>query len=374
MPKIKINRWLSSTVLTTAIAVSLMACQSTSTENTTKSEMNINKTTPLTVERIYKDNEFSSDSISRLRWLVDGSGYTVLEKSATTKMDDKGENVSIGNDIVVYDPETLEKSVLISAEQLTPNGADKPLAIHNYTWSDDRKKLLVYTNSKKVWRSNSRGDYWLLDIKTNKLNQLGGKKSAESSLMFAKFSPDASKVAYVVADNIYVENLSDNKVSQLTFDAGDGKINGLFDWVYEEEFTIKDGFRWSPDGKKIAYWQLDTSGSKDFIMINNTDELYPTITKFPYPKVGEINALPKVGVVNLATAKTTWANLPNNSRNMYIPRMNWSGNSQQILVQHVNRKQDTNILYLANANSGDVTPVMTEQEATFLDFFDDARL
>ena len=245
-------------------------------------------------------------------------------------MDDKGENVSIGNDIVVYDPETLEKSVLISAEQLTPNGADKPLAIHNYTWSDDRKKLLVYTNSKKVWRSNSRGDYWLLDIKTNKLNQLGGKKSAESSLMFAKFSPDASKVAYVVADNIYVENLSDNKVSQLTFDAGDGKINGLFDWVYEEEFTIKDGFRWSPDGKKIAYWQLDTSGSKDFIMINNTDELYPTITKFPYPKVGEINALPKVGVVNLATAKTTWANLPNNSRNMYIPRMNWSGNSQQI--------------------------------------------
>ena len=221
MPQIKINRWLSTTVLTTAIAVSLMACQSTSTENTTKSEMNINKTTPLTVERIYKDNEFSSDSISRLRWLVDGSGYTVLEKSATTKMDDKGENVSIGNDIVVYDPETLEKSVLISAEQLTPNGADKPLAIHNYTWSDDRKKLLVYTNSKKVWRSNSRGDYWLLDIKTNKLNQLGGKKSAESSLMFAKFSPDASKVAYVVADNIYVENLSDNKVSQLTFDAGD---------------------------------------------------------------------------------------------------------------------------------------------------------
>jgi dipeptidyl-peptidase-4 len=108
-------------------------------------------------------------------------------------------------------------------------------------------------------------------------------------------------------------------------------------------------------------------------MINNTDELYPTITKFPYPKVGETNALPKVGVVNLTTTKTIWANLPNNSRDMYIPRMNWSGNSQQILVQHVNRKQDTNILYLANANTGDVAPVMTEQEETFLDFFDDAR-
>jgi dipeptidyl-peptidase-4 len=373
MPKIKITRWLSTTVLTTAVAVSLMACQNTSTENTTETKMNVEKSSPLTVERIYKDREFSSDYISRLRWLADGSGYTIVEKSEKTTTDEEGKEVSIGRDIVVYNPETLERTVLISAQQLTPLGTDKPLTIDNYTWSDDRQKLLIYTNSKKVWRSNSRGDYWLLDIKAKKLMQLGGKKPVESSLMFAKFSPDASKVAYVVADNIYVENLTNNKISQLTFDAGNGKINGLFDWVYEEEFTIKDGFRWSPDGKKIAYWQLDTSGSKDFIMINNTDELYPTITKFPYPKVGETNALPKVGVVHLATAKTTWANLPNNSRNMYIPRMNWSGNSQQILVQHVNRKQDTNILYLANANTGDVTLVMTEQEKTFLDFFDDAR-
>ena len=195
MPKIKMTRWLSTTVLTTAIAVSLMACQSTSTENTKKAEINTDK---LTVERIYKDNEFSSDYISRLRWLADGSGYTVVEKSAKTKKNDKGKNVSIGRDIVVYDPETLKRSVLISAEQLTPDGADKPLAIHNYTWSDDRQKLLVYTNSKKVWRSNSRGDYWLLDIKANKLTQLGGKKPVESSLMFAKFSPDAKKIAYVV--------------------------------------------------------------------------------------------------------------------------------------------------------------------------------
>jgi dipeptidyl-peptidase-4 len=373
MPKIKITRWLSTTVLTTAIAVSLMACQSTSTENTTETKMNVEKSSSLTVERIYKDREFSSDYISRLRWLADGSGYTIVEKSEKTTTNEEGKEVSIGRDIVVYNPETLERTVLISAQQLTPLGTDKPLTIDDYTWSDDRQKLLIYTNSKKVWRSNSRGDYWLLDIKAKKLMQLGGKKPVESSLMFAKFSPDASKVAYVVADNIYVENLTNNKVSQLTFDAGNGKINGLFDWVYEEEFTIKDGFRWSPDGEKIAYWQLDTSGSKDFIMINNTDELYPTITKFPYPKVGETNALPKVGVVHLATAKTTWANLPNNSRNMYIPRMNWSGNSQQILVQHVNRKQDTNILYLANANTGDVTLVMTEQEKTFLDFFDDAR-
>jgi dipeptidyl-peptidase-4 len=108
-------------------------------------------------------------------------------------------------------------------------------------------------------------------------------------------------------------------------------------------------------------------------MINNIDALYPTLTKFPYPKVGEQNALAKIGVVDISSSKTTWTKLPNNSRQMYIPRMNWSGNSKQILVQHVNRKQDTNHLYLADVSSGSVTLVMTEQEQTFLDFVDDAR-
>ena len=108
-------------------------------------------------------------------------------------------------------------------------------------------------------------------------------------------------------------------------------------------------------------------------MINNTDELYPTLTKFPYPKVGEQNALAKIGIVNLSSQKTTWAKLPNNSREMYIPRMNWSGNSSQVLVQHVNRKQDTNKLYLADVKSGAVELIQTEQEQNFLDFYDDAR-
>jgi len=359
-------RWFVGMVLTT----SLIACQNT-TENTSNQSTNDNN--DLTLKRIYQDHEFSSDRIGRIRWLADGSGYTSVENSTTEKTDDKGNSISIGKDIVVYNPETLAKKVLVSAEQLTPKNAEKPLSIHNYIWSDDRQQLLIYTNSKKVWRSNSRGDYWVLNLSNNTLTQLGGKDVKASSLMFAKFSSDGKKVAYVVENNIYVETLSNNQMKQLTNDAGNGIINGLFDWVYEEEFTIKDGFRWSPDGTKIAYWQLDTSGSKDFIMINNTDELYPTLTKFPYPKVGETNALAKVGIVNLASAKTTWTQLPNNSREMYIPRMNWSGNSKQVLVQHVNRKQDTNHLYLADAINGKVSKIITEQEETFLDFFDDAR-
>jgi dipeptidyl-peptidase-4 len=353
-----------------AMSVSLIACQST-VEKSSSANSKIDK--PLSLERIYKEREFSSQWLGRIRWLADGSGYTAVEKSATTKTDKNGKEQSIGKEIVFYDPNTLTRTVLISAEQLIPKGSDKPLAIDNYLWSDDRSQVLIYTNSKKVWRSNSRGDYWVLNLETNQLQRLGGKDVKASSLMFAKFSPDGNKVAYVADNNIYLESLNNNHISQLTSNAGNGIINGLFDWVYEEEFSIRDGFRWSPDGKSIAYWQLDTQGSKDFIMINNTDELYPTLTKFPYPKVGEQNALAKIGIVNLKSKKTVWAKLPNNSREMYIPRMNWSGNSAQVLIQHVNRKQDTNKLYLTNSKNGDVDLIMTEQEETFLDFYDDAR-
>jgi dipeptidyl-peptidase-4 len=327
---------------------------------------------------------FKPEEVGQIRWLKDGSGYLALEvstlhstKDNSTKdskdshQENKGEHES--KDIVQYDSATLTRKVLVTAEQLTPAGTNEALSIDDYLFSNDHQKLLIYTNSKKVWRSKSRGDYWLFDFSNNKLSQLGGKDVASSQLMFAKFSPDDKQVAYVLNNNIYVQSLNDMSITQLTNSAGNGIINGLFDWVYEEEFMIRDGFRWSPDSKKIAYWQLDTSGNKDFIMINNTDALYPTLTKFPYPKVGEDNALAKVGVVNLTNQKTTWTQLPNNSRNMYIPRMNWSGNNNEILVQHVTRKQNTNHLYLANAVSGKVKLVMTEQEENFLDFFDDAK-
>ncbi len=355
-------------LLTSAIALSLSACQSTDSKDDNAMIRQVDE--QLSLSNIYQDKAFKSEDIGQIRWLNDGSGYLAIETPKTLQSDDSKSN---DKEIVQYDSATLARKVLVSAKQLTPTGAEQALKIDDYHFSDDRTKLLIYTNSKKVWRSNSRGDYWLFNFATNTLKQLGGENVANSQLMFAKFSPDASKVAYVLNNNIYLQDLNNMTISQLTNTAGKGIINGLFDWVYEEEFIIRDGFRWSPDGKKIAYWQLDSSGSKDFIMINNTDALYPTLTKFPYPKVGEVNALAKVGVVDISSQKTTWAKIPNNSRNMYIPRMNWSGNSQEILIQHVNRKQDTNHLYLANANKGTVKLIMTEKEERFLDFVDDAR-
>jgi len=326
----------------------------------------------LTLEAIFGDKEFEPEEPGQIRWLEDGSGYTTLEtvagyEDAELEKDDNGDDIKAPEDIVDYVPETLARTILISAQQITPTGAERALVVDNYHWSDDRRKLLIYTNSKKVWRTKSRGDYWVLDISRETLWQIGGDAAEPSSLMFAKFSPDATQVAYVRGDNIYVQDLADQSIDQLTSDASDSVINGLFDWAYEEEFGIKDGFRWSPDGSRIAYWQLDTSGAQDFLLINNTDELYPSVSRFPYPKVGEENSAARVGVISLASKQTVWAKLPGVAKDMYIPRMDWANNSEQIVVQHLNRKQDTNTVYYADAKTGELTTALVEVEQEFIE-------
>jgi len=331
----------------------------------------------LTLEAIFKDYTYDPREPGQIRWLEDGSGYTALEtveeyRDVEPERDEEGEIIKWAEDIIFYDPATLARNILISAGQLRPKGEEKALTIDDYSWSEDRSKLLIYTNSVKVWRTKSRGDYWVLDVESGDLWQLGGDEAEESTLQFAKFSSDASRVAYVRKDNIYVQELETRNIEQLTTDASDTLINGLFDWVYEEEFHAKDGFRWSPDGKSIAYWQLDTSAAQDFMLINNTDELYPVITRFPYPKVGEENSAARVGVVSLQSKKTVWAKLPGIAKDMYIPRMDWANDSStHILVQHLNRKQDTNHVYAVAADSGELTTILIEREQEFLEVYDD---
>ncbi len=330
----------------------------------------------LTIEAIFKDRDYKPERPEQIRWLEDGSGYTVLEtlpeyEDRKPEKDAEGEDIKWPEEIAFYDAKTLARSVLISAQSLTPDGNERALVVDDYHWSEDRSKLLVYSNSKKVWRSKSRGDYRVLDIASGDLWQLGGEESEPSSLMFAKFSPDAGKVAYVRAHNIYVQDLTSREISQITNDASTSRINGMFDWAYEEEFGIKDGFRWSPDGERIAYWQLDTSAAQDFLMINNTDSLYPIITSFPYPKVGEENSAARVGIVALATRQTVWAKLPGVARDMYIPRMDWADGSDAIIVQHLNRKQNINTVYYADAESGELTEVLREEAQAFIEDIND---
>ena len=314
----------------------------------------------LTLERIFSSQEFSSERFGPARWLADGSGYTTVERSATAP----------GLDIVRYDPASGEREILVAAERLVPSSGSRPLILDDYEWSDDGSKLLVYTNTRRVWRTNSRGDYWVLDLENGRLLQVGGDAD-ESTLMFAKFSPQADRVAYVRDHDVYVERLSDGSITKLTEGGSETLINGTFDWAYEEEFGIQDGFRWSPDGQHIAYWQIDASGVKEFLLINNTDSLYPRITSIPYPKVGEVLSSARVGVVPADGGETVWARIPGDARNNYIARMEWAANSHEIVVQHLNRAQNTNEVMLVEASSGNAATVHTDRDAAWVDVVDD---
>ena len=315
----------------------------------------------LTLDRIYSSNEFRAERFGPARWLEDKSAYTTLERSKSTRE---------ARDIVMYDAETGKREILVPANRLVPKGEKKPLSLSNYIWSSDGKKLLVFTNTKRVWRQNTRGDYWVLDLSDWNLHKLGGD-AEPSTLMFAKFSPDGNRVGYVIKHNIYVEDLRDHRIIQLTEDGSETIINGTFDWVYEEEFGLRDGWRWSPDGKWIAYWQLDAEGIKTFYLINNTDSLYPELTPLQYPKVGETNSSSQIGVVSIEGGETRWFELEGDPRNHYIARMNWAANSDEILFQRLNRFQNTIWLMKGDIRNGKVETILTERDKTWVNVVND---
>ena len=321
----------------------------------------------LTVDRIFGSPEFRGGTLGALAWLSDGTGYSTLEPALGGKP---------GQDIVRYDAETGLKTILVPAARLVPSGDSTPLNIEEYTWSADGRRLLIFTNSQQVWRTNTRGDYWVLDLAGWTLKKLGGKGPV-STLMFAKFSPDGGRVGWVRYGeyNIYVEDIASGNLTQLTHDGSRTTINGTFDWVYEEELGLQDGWRWNPDGQSIAYWQLDASGVRDFPLYNVTDSLYAYTIPVQYPKAGETNSASRVGVVS-AGGSTRWISVPGDPRNNYIARMEWvpaKGGTKELVIQHINRLQDTLHVMIANAQTGEVRTVITETDSAWIQQFDELR-
>ncbi len=317
----------------------------------------------LTVQRIYASPEFFSQPFGPSRWLDDGSAYTTIEPSAD----------GAGQDIVRYDVEQGSREVLVAASQLVPQGAEEPLDIEDYAWSPDGSKLLVFTNTQPVWRLNTRGDYWVLDRTAGGLRKLGGADAKPSTLMFAKFSPDGRRVGYVRENNLYAEDLAGGAIVPLTNDGSRTLINGTFDWVYEEELMnyYADGWRWSPDGASVAYWQLNADSVKNFNLINNTDSLYSRVISVQYPKVGETNSAARVGVVSATGGATRWLEIEGDPRNHYIARMEWAASSNEVILQRLNRLQNRNEVMLGEAKTGTVRTVLVEQDSTWVDLVDD---
>ena len=286
-----------------------------------------------------------------LKWSKDGNSYFQA----------KG-----GNIVQVTIPDDRE-TVVVPEERLKPAGRQQALAIRNFAFSDDRRKVLIYTNAQRVWRYDTRGDYWVLDLSNWQLSQVGAGRPA-ASLQFAKLSPDGKQVAYVSEHNIYVEDPGTGQAKCLTSTNGTRKlINGTFDWVYEEELDCRDGFRWSPDGRHIAYWQIDANQVKDYLMLNTTDSTYPYVIPVEYPVAGESPSPYKIGVLDVSTGTNHWMDIPGDPRNTYLPRMEWAPNSSQLILQQLNRKQNDSKILLSDIATGTTMPIYEESDSAYID-------
>jgi dipeptidyl-peptidase-4 len=297
-------------------------------------------------------SQIASSQVGDIRWSVDGNSYYRLEK----------------NELVQYTLPDNKPLVILSKQQLTPTGSPNPLQISYYSFSSDQQKVLLFTNTKRVWRLNSRGDYWILDRKSGSLSQVG-KTLPVSSLMFAKFSPDGNSVAYVSGNNIYVEDLATSQVKGLTTDGSITLINGTFDWAYEEEFACRDGFRWSPDSKKIAFWQIDASSIRKFYIINYTDSIYSRVIPIEYPKVGQNPSSCKIGVVDIADTRTTWMNIPGDPVQNYLVRLEFIPSTGNLLIQQLNRKQNSSKLYISESGTGNSKVIEEESDEAWVDIY-----
>lgn len=306
--------------------------------------------------------EFAPQRFGPVRW-IDGGHYATLEPDAART----------AYELVGYEAVSGAREVLVPAAKLRVEGRERPLRIEDYQFSPDGKRLLVFTDSERVWRQNTRGDYWLVELKGSAAARRLGGTLPKSSLMFAKFAPPGDRVAYVCEHELYVEDLASGALTRLTRDGSATVINGTFDWVYEEEFDCRDGFRWSPDGSRIAYWQLDAAGIGVFAMIDNLSDRYPRVVPLQYPLAGTTNSACRVGVIAATGGETVWMQTPGEPRETYLPRMQWHPAGKELMLQWLPRSQQELRVYAADAGSGAVRLVRAEKDAAYIDVRDDFR-
>ena len=312
--------------------------------------------TPLTVDRIFRTGEFALAPLPETHWLKDGESF----------IDVRASDSGTGSEIVRTDAVTGKTTVLVPASALV--GTDgQPLEVEDMTLSDDETKALLFHHSERVWRENTKGQWTVVDFATRKLTPISPGTSAK---MFAKFSPDNRRVAYVRDNNLYVWDLASGTERALTTDGSANVINGTTDWAYEEEFDLRDAFRWSPDGTRIAFWRFDQSRVPTMTLVNQTDSLYPIVEQYKYPKAGEPNSVVKIGVVTVDGGATRWMNVGTDADpSLYVPRMGWSG-ADSVWIERMPRRQNRAELLMASAATGATRTILTDTDSAYVDVVD----
>jgi len=256
---------------------------------------------------------------------------------------------------------------LVKSEDITFN--NKPLNLYTYEFSPNEDKLLLYENRQSIYRRSPKANYFVYDIATKKTIQLSNK----GQQLFPKFSPDGKKIAFVRDNNLFIKDIESNNEIIVTTDGEQNKIkNGWADWVYEEEFSKADYFDWSNNGQYLAYVKFDESKVKEFTMEYYKGELYPTPYTFKYPKAGEDNSIVSVNVYDLNTKNTTTADI-GSEKDIYIPRIQFTNNSNVLSITRLNRLQNKLELIFTNVASGAGKVVYTDESKTYIDVTDDLK-
>ena len=306
----------------------------------------------LSIDRIFRGADFRSAVVPSIAW-SDSTSYVQAVP-----------NPAGGTDLFRVDPVTGQRTALVRANQML--GSDEqPIMAEGVSLSADGRLALVFHNTERVWRSNTRGSYTVVDLRTGRTLRTASRPGGQ---MFAKLSPDGSRVAFVRDNDLWVTELATGAETRLTTDGSETIINGTTDWVYEEELGLRDAFRWSPDGSRIAFWQFDQGAVKPYPLVDELT-LYPTITSLRYPKAGETNSSVRVGVVPVSgSARATWLDV-GHGNDIYLARMEWLG-ADSLAVQRLPRSQRRMDVLLASAATGGSRLVWQDADSAYVDLED----
>ena len=310
------------------------------------------QTKEITLEDIWKDGTFRTERMDVLHSMQNGQQYSVLNFDRDSR----------STSIDIYDYKTLKKvKTLVSSENLE----DIPY-FTDYTFSNDEQKVILATNEKAIYRRSALGNYYVYNVKDASLDLISEDKIQEPT-----FSPDGNKVAFAKDNNLYVKNLESGAITQITTDGEKNKvINGITDWVYEEEFSFVRAFDWNADSNKIAFIRFDETQVPEFSMDVYGTELYQTQHVFKYPKAGEANALVSLHIFDLTSKNTEEVKLDKAYEDFYIPRIKWTNNPDVLSAQYMNRHQNELDLWMINAKTNNSKLVLAETDKAYVDVTD----
>jgi dipeptidyl-peptidase-4 len=311
--------------------------------------------TPVTVERIFESDDFRIRTVA-LDWVPDGGDFLTIERDDTSGRTDLWlEGIRSGT-----------RTQLVEGTALASSDTAGPPDVASLSWSADGSRMLLFTDAQRVWRQATRGTYLVYERETGRVIPVSRRPGSQ---MFAKFSPDGQRVGFVRENDLWMTDLLTGVETRLTSDGSDVIINGTTDWVYEEELDLRDAWRWSPDGRRIAFWRFDQSPVETFYMIDESS-VYSEPIPLRYPKAGTANSRVQIGVIDLESGSTTWIETGDDPE-AYLARMDFAASPTELTIHRLNRAQNRVDVLLADVVTGATRILLSETAPSWIEIDED---